>query len=113
VLPWPPSSETTSTPPARWPRALVPTRPTCATRCIKEWHEILRRRGAARLVLAVPVAPHDTLATLRHEVDEVICLAEPTPFHAIGLHDADFHQLSDAQVIEALQAGGDRAGAAP
>ncbi len=62
----------------------------------------LRRRGAARLVLAVPVAPHDTLTELRHEVDRIVCLAEPDPFRAIGLHYEDFTQVSDDEVIAAL-----------
>jgi len=64
----------------------------------------LRRRHPARLVLAVPVAPSDTLAELRSEVDDVVCLAEPFPFHAIGLHYVDFHQVSDDEVLAALDA---------
>jgi putative phosphoribosyl transferase len=64
----------------------------------------LRRRQPARLVLAVPVAPHDTLLALRREVDDVVCLAEPYPFRAIGLHYVDFHQLDDDEVIAALNA---------
>ena len=64
----------------------------------------VRRRGAARIVLAVPVAPHDTLTRLRADVDRVICLAEPHPFRAIGLHYVDFHQVSDEEVIAALKA---------
>ena len=63
----------------------------------------LRRRGAARLVLAVPVAPHDTLTELRREVDRIVCLAEPDPFRAIGLHYVDFTQVSDDEVIAALE----------
>lgn len=62
----------------------------------------LRRRHPARLVLAVPVAPADTLVELQAEADEVICLAQPEPFHAIGLHYDDFHQVSDAEVLAAL-----------
>jgi putative phosphoribosyl transferase len=62
----------------------------------------LRRRGAARIVLAVPVAPHDTVMALQREVDRLICLAEPYPFRAIGLHYVDFHQVSDEEVIAAL-----------
>ncbi len=62
----------------------------------------LRRRRPKRLVLAVPVAPSDTLAALRAEVDDVVCLAEPEPFRAIGLHYDDFHQLDDAEVLAAL-----------
>ena len=67
----------------------------------------LRRRGPARLVLAVPVAPADTLAELRREVDDIVCLAQPEPFRAIGCHYQDFHQVSDAEVLAALE------GAAP
>jgi putative phosphoribosyl transferase len=64
--------------------------------------KVLRRRGAARTVLAVPVAPHSTLLDLSREVDRIVCLAEPTPFRAIGLHYVDFHQLSDEEVTAAL-----------
>jgi len=72
----------------------------------------LRRRHQARLVLAVPVAPADTVAELRAEADEVICLAQPEPFHAIGLHYGDFHQVSDDEVLAALRAAGPGAPAA-
>lgn len=64
----------------------------------------LRRRSPTRLVLAVPVAPADTLQTLRAEVDDLVCLAQPEPFHAIGLHYDDFHQLDDAEVLADLDA---------
>jgi len=64
----------------------------------------LRRRNPARLVLAVPVAPSDTLAELRNEVDQIVCLAEPYPFEAIGLHYRDFHQVPDDEVLAALDA---------
>lgn len=46
----------------------------------------LRARGPTALVLAVPVAPPETVAALESEVDEVVCLSQPVPFHAIGLH---------------------------
>lgn len=64
--------------------------------------QALRRRHPARLVLAVPVAPADTLARLRGEVDDIVCLATPEPFRAVGLHYADFHQVSDEEVLAAL-----------
>jgi len=64
----------------------------------------LRRRLPARLVLAVPVAPRDTVAALRKEVDDLFCLFAPEPFHAIGLHYDDFHQVSDGEVLLALDA---------
>lgn len=64
----------------------------------------VRRRGAAHVVLAVPVAPHDTLAALAADVDAVVCLAEPSPFRAVGDHYADFRQLGDDDVLAALEA---------
>ncbi len=67
----------------------------------------LRRHRPARLVLAVPVAPHDTVEALRGEVDDLICLAEPEPFHAIGMHYDDFHQVSDDEVLAALDEAAD------
>ena len=73
----------------------------------------LRRRGAAQVVLAVPVAPHDTVVALRHEVDRIVCLAEPYPFHAIGLHYVDFHQVPDDEVIAALDSVGGKEPAKP
>ena len=66
--------------------------------------QALRRRAPARLVLAVPVAPPDTARALAAEVDELVCLAEPEPFEAVGRHYRDFHQVSDAEVLAALHA---------
>lgn len=66
----------------------------------------VRRRGAQAVVLAVPVAPHDTLMALRHLVDRLVCLAEPSPFRSVGLHYADFRQLTDDDVMHALEAAG-------
>ena len=59
----------------------------------------LRRRCPARLVLAVPVAPFDTVQALAPLVDELVVLETPEPFRAIGLHYRDFHQLEDAEVL--------------
>ncbi|MGL6112767.1 MAG: phosphoribosyltransferase [Rubrivivax sp.] len=66
----------------------------------------LRRRQPAKLVLAVPVAPRDTLAALRAEVDQVVCLATPHPFFAVGEHYVRFDQVDDQEVIAALDAAG-------
>ena len=63
----------------------------------------LRQRDPARIVLAVPVGPPDTLARLRVEVDDLVCLAQPEVFGAIGLFYVDFHQLSDEEVVQALR----------
>jgi putative phosphoribosyl transferase len=62
----------------------------------------VRARGAAAVLLAVPVAPADTLEALAAEVDGTVCLLTPAPFHAIGAHYADFHQLADAEVTALL-----------
>lgn len=62
----------------------------------------LRRGKPLKLVLAVPVAPPDTVASLRREVDEVVCLQTPDQFYAIGVFYRDFAQMSDEDVIEVL-----------
>ena len=61
-----------------------------------------RRRNAAQLILAVPVAAGDILACLRPEVDEAVCVETPPDLGAIGFFYRDFHQLSDAEVRELL-----------
>jgi putative phosphoribosyl transferase len=62
----------------------------------------LRRQSPGALLLAVPVAPRETVEALAAEVDEVVCLETPEPFYAIGLHYRDFHQLEDAEVVRLL-----------
>ena len=64
----------------------------------------LKKRGARRLVVAVPVAPPDTVARLAREADEVVCLLEPVDFWGISSFYADFHQLEDEEVTRALEA---------
>ena len=61
-----------------------------------------RARDPKRLVLAVPVAPTDSLAELRQEADDVICLEDHELFYAIGLYYRDFHQITDEEVIKIL-----------
>jgi putative phosphoribosyl transferase len=61
-----------------------------------------RLREPSKLVLAVPVAPTDTLAALREEADDVICLENYTSFGAIGFYYADFRQLSDQDVKDII-----------
>jgi putative phosphoribosyl transferase len=63
----------------------------------------VRRRRPAKLVLAVPVAPADTLDALRGDVDEIVCLATPAFFYAIGAHYIDFSQVSDEEVMRLLE----------
>jgi putative phosphoribosyl transferase len=63
---------------------------------------VVRARGAARVVLAVPVAPVDTLEAMELEADEVVCLEAPPEFFAIGEWYADFAQVPDKRVVELL-----------
>jgi len=62
-----------------------------------------RLRKPSRLVLAVPVAPTDTIAALRSEVDEIVCLEDYEFFGAIGAYYANFTQVSDEEVIAILK----------
>lgn len=62
----------------------------------------VRMRKPGRLVLAVPVAPTATLAALRQEADDVVCLEDHEAFGAIAVYYADFTQTSDQEVIDAL-----------
>ena len=62
----------------------------------------LARARPARLVLAVPVAPPDTVERLQAEADEVVCLLTPESFYAVGEHYDDFTQTSDREVITLL-----------
>ncbi|HEX6360198.1 phosphoribosyltransferase [Actinophytocola sp.] len=63
---------------------------------------ILRHFGAARVVLAVPVAPPDSLRALAPLADEVVCPATPRHFSAVGQWYEDFTQVPDEQVRELL-----------
>jgi putative phosphoribosyl transferase len=63
---------------------------------------ITREQGARRVVVAVPVAPADSVIRLRHVADAVVCVAMPTPFAAIGQWYENFDQTSDAEVVELL-----------
>lgn len=68
----------------------------------------LKRRGSARVILAIPVAPVETLERVRKEADLVVCLESPSPFWSIGQWYGDFHQLEDEDVIAAIAAVGRR-----
>jgi predicted phosphoribosyltransferase len=63
----------------------------------------LRQEDAARIVVAVPVAPPETCAEFRSEVDDVVCALTPEPFYAVGLWYADFSQTTDEEVHDLLQ----------
>jgi putative phosphoribosyl transferase len=66
----------------------------------------LRPLGASQIIVAVPVAAEQTCDEFRKEVDQVVCLATPYPFRAVGLWYANFSQTSDDDVCKLLQEAG-------
>jgi putative phosphoribosyl transferase len=65
--------------------------------------QAVRRARPRSLVLAVPVAPPETLAELGPLCDEIVCLESPPDFHAVGQFYRDFGQVPDDEVIELLR----------
>ena len=66
----------------------------------------VRRRKPRRIVVAVPVAAAETVRELREVVEDVVCLAAPVHFGAVGYFYHDFHQLDDQEVIDELARAG-------
>lgn len=64
----------------------------------------LRHANPKELILAIPVAPRDTLERLRGEADKVVCLHTPEVFWAVGSFYIEFAQTSDEEVVSLLQA---------
>jgi putative phosphoribosyl transferase len=64
--------------------------------------QALAKSEAARVILAIPVAPVESTDALAALCDEVICLATPNPFYAVGAHYRDFTQTTDEEVIHLL-----------
>src|SRR5215510_5716612 len=62
----------------------------------------LRQRGAAKIVVAVPVGPPDTCHEIEEQADETICLSTPEFFQAVGQYYEDFSQTTDEDVRELL-----------
>jgi putative phosphoribosyl transferase len=62
----------------------------------------LRQRGAAKIVVGVPVGPPDTCHEIEEQADETICLSTPEFFQAVGQYYEDFSQTSDEDVRELL-----------
>jgi putative phosphoribosyl transferase len=69
----------------------------------------LRLASPARLILAVPVAPAESLSALNRLCDEVVCLMSPSPFYAVGAHYLDFSQTTDDEVIHLLEVASHKA----
>lgn len=66
---------------------------------------VLKKQGAARIVVAAAVAPRETVDALRLEVDEVVVLMAPSPFGAISTWFRDFPQVTDDEVRQCLAEG--------
>ena len=62
----------------------------------------LKKEGAKRIVVAVPVAPPETCEALRDQVDDVVCAVTPELFRAVGLWYGDFSQTTDEEVRDLL-----------
>jgi putative phosphoribosyl transferase len=56
-----------------------------------------------KLILGVPVGPKEAMTVLEKEVDEVVCLATPEPFYAIGQFYQEFDQTTDKEVVGVLR----------
>jgi putative phosphoribosyl transferase len=65
--------------------------------------QVARARGAARVVLAVPVAPPESVATLSRDANEVVCIEMPARFLSVGEFYEDFSQTSDGEVVALLE----------
>ena len=63
----------------------------------------LRKQGAKRIVVAVPIAPPETCDAFRPLVDEIVCAMTPERFHAVGLWYEDFTQTTDEEVHDLLE----------
>lgn len=70
----------------------------------------LRKRNPGRLILAVPVGPPRSIEALKPLADEVVVLAMPEPFWAVGRFYEAFPQVTDDQVVKLLQAAGENSG---
>lgn len=66
--------------------------------------QALRRRGATRVVVAVPVAPPEAIAELEAQGAKVVCPHVSEAFFGVGSFYLDFRQLTDDQVIASLSA---------
>jgi putative phosphoribosyl transferase len=64
--------------------------------------EVVRRRGAARVVVAVPVGSPEATASLRSVADDVVCAETNDPFFGISQWYRDFTQVTDAEVARLL-----------
>ena len=72
----------------------------------------LRAKGAARIIVAVPVAARDAIALVAEEADEVVCHSIPRDFLGVGRWYEDFDPVPDDEVLALLAAAPERLAAA-
>lgn len=63
----------------------------------------VRNDGASEVILAVPVGPPDTLASLADDVDTLVAVEQPAQFRAVGAHYREFDQVSDDEAMSYLR----------
>jgi predicted phosphoribosyltransferase len=62
----------------------------------------IRARSPKKLVVAIGVAPPESLARMKAEADEVVCLDTPADFYAVGQFFEDFSEVTDEMAVAAL-----------
>lgn len=62
----------------------------------------LKKKGAAKIILAIPVAPPESVERLAGLVDKIVVLETPDDLMAVGQYYRDFSQVSDKEVLELL-----------
>lgn len=66
----------------------------------------LKTLKPAKIVIAVPIAPPEVVASLSAQIDKVICPLQPPDFMAVGMYYYDFSQTTDDEVIRILRERG-------
>jgi len=63
----------------------------------------VRKKGAKKIIIAVPIGPESTIKELEKQADKVVCLYTPEPFYAIGQFYDEFDQTTDEEVKSLLK----------
>lgn len=63
----------------------------------------VKKQGAKKIILAIPVGPRETIEEFKEIVDEVICLHIPEEFYAVGLYYVDFKQVTEEEVFKIMK----------
>lgn len=67
--------------------------------------DAVKRKSPLRITIAVPVAAHEALETLKRVADQVICLEAPERFGSVSEFYQEFHQVTDDEVVALLETG--------